>query len=254
MEYGFHHHVAAEIHYIIEGGQQYHFLDKPSQSVYSDGYILIPCGCVHSTSLLEKNTKKFVVGFRIESPYESLRTIWQYTDQSSCAARKSAVVANIMQPIYLLSKNPDFNYAQSAKYIVGAFVMSALENEVLSSGTHDFTLENRNSKSDLRMDAINAYIDEHIFGDISCEDIAEHIGLHIGQANRICKKYTNCTIKQHMTNRRMEVIKEYLETKDFSLTYISELAGFSSVYSFIRHFHKQTGITPGKYRKTAEKR
>ena len=43
MEYGFHHHVAAEIHYIIEGGQQYHFLDKPSQSVYSDGYILIPC-------------------------------------------------------------------------------------------------------------------------------------------------------------------------------------------------------------------
>lgn len=81
-------------------------------------------------------------------------------------------------------------------------------------------------------------------------DISEKFGYHPYHLSRMLKEETGKTLHQHLLQYRIRVAKNLLLTTDYDIDEVSWRSGFSSSAYFIRYFHKQTGVTPNKYRKS----
>ena len=85
-------------------------------------------------------------------------------------------------------------------------------------------------------------------------DVANQLGMSLRHLNRLCNASCGCSIHHLILQERMERARFLLESTSLSLTDISEMIGYSSVYAFIRAFKSNTGISPGKYQKDAGRR
>lgn len=92
------------------------------------------------------------------------------------------------------------------------------------------------------------FIDRSYSRDISVGDIAEHLNLNDKYFSRLFKERTGRTIMQHLSDLRMEKAEELLRGTDLTIREIGEMVGFGESRSFIRHFKKSYGTTPGEYR------
>ena len=97
------------------------------------------------------------------------------------------------------------------------------------------------------------YMSQH-FGekDLSIAQIADH--LHFTQAylNVLFKQEMKITIKQYLSNYRLERAKLLLERDHYKVTEIAELCGFANANYFARVFRDATGMAPAEYRKQSE--
>ena len=97
------------------------------------------------------------------------------------------------------------------------------------------------------------YMSQH-FGekDLSVAQIADH--LHFTQAylNVLFKQEMKITIKQYLSNYRLERAKLLLERDHYKVTEIAELCGFANANYFARVFRDATGMAPAEYRKQSE--
>lgn len=92
------------------------------------------------------------------------------------------------------------------------------------------------------------YIQEHLKEGITLEVLAKHFYLNGSYISQQFKKYTGLTIREYMLDQRICLAKSFLlEGKNVSEA--CSLSGFSDYSNFIRSFTKQTGISPGKYKK-----
>ena len=67
---------------------------------------------------------------------------------------------------------------------------------------------------------------------------------------RVFKEKTGLTVMEYVLRTRIMMAKVKLATTSLSVTEISECCGFSSLSYFSRAFRQETGMAPGKYRKT----
>ena len=93
------------------------------------------------------------------------------------------------------------------------------------------------------------FIRLHACDGIGVEPVLEHVGLSRRTLERRFRKALNRSPSDEITRVRLNRIKELLQTTDFSLTKIAELAGFRYVESMHYFFKENVGQTPGQYRK-----
>ncbi len=249
----FHQHIVAELHYICKGEQIFQFQSDGSTVHVKPGqYVLIPPSCVHALSLGDPDTVKFVIGFTAESDNSCISAA--FNALKAPTASSNPLVTAVIDTLRQQAMQDHLAKRFSVRYLINAMILEVLESEALKNGVYQENESLRMTRSDWRMDAMKAFIDEHIFENIHSEDVADHINLQLRQANRICKKYSAHTINELITFTRIDRIKVLLDSTDYTLTKIAEIAGFSSVYSFIRHFRTNTGVSPGVYRKEAARR
>lgn len=79
--------------------------------------------------------------------------------------------------------------------------------------------------------------------------IAEEIGMSEGYFRKVFKERYGTTPKQYVLSKRILKAERKLTETNLSITEISDLCGFSSVYHFCRMFKKIKDITPAQYRK-----
>lgn len=87
---------------------------------------------------------------------------------------------------------------------------------------------------------------------LSTEDMARAVGLSRSHFSIIYKKLFGLPPQNDHINARISMASYLLSVGTLSITEISEMCGYHSVYHFIRQFRTITGITPGAYRKTSE--
>lgn len=95
------------------------------------------------------------------------------------------------------------------------------------------------------------YMKVHMGEHVTLEDLGRitgYSGLHV---LRLFKISTGRTPHTHLTKMRIACAKELLADKESSMAEIASACGFASESHFQTLFKKQTGITPGKYRKYA---
>ncbi|PKO99662.1 MAG: hypothetical protein CVU13_03810 [Bacteroidetes bacterium HGW-Bacteroidetes-8] len=81
-------------------------------------------------------------------------------------------------------------------------------------------------------------------------DISQQLGTNRSYVSNIVNNEFKSTFSDLINHYRVEYAKKLLlDEKLFILEYISEESGFASVNSFLRAFKKETGTTPGNYRK-----
>ena len=83
---------------------------------------------------------------------------------------------------------------------------------------------------------------------LSLQDISNYVHLSNSHICMLFKKETGITINQYMTEIRMEKAKKMLKDGRYSVSVISEMAGYKDSSYFGKAFRKNFGLTPLEYR------
>jgi len=103
-----------------------------------------------------------------------------------------------------------------------------------------------------RLRAVLEYIEEHLDGNPSLEQLAAVARLSVYHFARLFKAATGLPPHQYVILRRVERTKQLLQAgTDLSLAEVAAGAGFSDQSQFSHHFKRLVGVTPGQYRMSA---
>ena len=103
-----------------------------------------------------------------------------------------------------------------------------------------------------RLRAVVEYIEEHLDGSPSLEQMAATAHLSVYHFARQFKAATGLPPHQYVILRRVERAKQLLHAEtDLSLAEVALRAGFSDQSQFSRHFKRLVGVTPGQFRTPA---
>ena len=107
----------------------------------------------------------------------------------------------------------------------------------------------RQDTGNVHVEQAKQYLSTHLTQEIRTEDVAEAVGVSPYHLSRLFKALTGQTMREYLTNARIEAAKQLLAASDRSLPQIASLLRFCDQSYFTCIFRKQTGITPGQYRK-----
>ena len=152
------------------------------------------------------------------------------------------------------------NAKRSQFDIVG--LINSFENCVRSGNTDDILLESmivqylymimhsgdessEKLKKNEKINDVIMYINEHITEDIQLDRIAAELYINKQYMCKIFKKYTGFTIKNFITEKRLQMVNE-LYRQDINLLEASLRSGFKSYSSFYRAYIDRYGCAPQK--------
>jgi AraC family transcriptional regulator len=95
------------------------------------------------------------------------------------------------------------------------------------------------------------YVEEHLDGGPSLEQMAEVAGLSVYHFARQFRTATGLPPHQFVIMRRVERAKQLLQGGDLSLAEVALHAGFSGQNVFCHHFKRLVGVTPRQFRMSA---
>lgn len=95
------------------------------------------------------------------------------------------------------------------------------------------------------------YMKAHMGEPVTLEELGRVTGYSALHVLRLFKVNTGRTPHAHLTKMRIAYAKELLADEETAMAEIASACGFASESHFQTLFKKQTGITPGKYRKYA---
>ena len=105
--------------------------------------------------------------------------------------------------------------------------------------------------SDARLQPAKEYIEENFRSGITLEQLAKNCSMSVTNFRREWQKIYHSTPIQYRDKIRLSYAKEYLISGYYSVSEIAARCGFESPAYFIRFFGKQTGMTPGEFKKQA---
>ncbi|MCI9372199.1 MAG: helix-turn-helix transcriptional regulator [Lachnospiraceae bacterium] len=110
--------------------------------------------------------------------------------------------------------------------------------------------KNKRSHNTLLKENIISYIHENYRNpNLSTVMVSENMKISEKYLIQFLKEQTGKTFAKYIEDMRVEKAKELLSETEYSNEQIAGMAGFGSLNSFYRVFHKKTGVSPGTYRK-----
>ena len=92
-----------------------------------------------------------------------------------------------------------------------------------------------------------AYIQEHIYENLTVTDLAKHFFLHPDYLSRLFKKHAHTSVSHYITLQKIATAQSLLR-EGYTVTQVQEKLGYSSYAYFFKTFQKNAGISPSQYR------
>ena len=106
------------------------------------------------------------------------------------------------------------------------------------------------SVANLLIQDATKYIDEHYTDEnLSLSMLAELLNVSVSYLSRLFKQEINKTFLEYLIDCRIEQAKRLAVNTDMQISAISAAVGYKNYPSFVKTFKKQTGLSPGEYRK-----
>ena len=102
--------------------------------------------------------------------------------------------------------------------------------------------------SRLITDSIIKTLTEHIYGNITLDEVCAGVLFSKSYLKNLFKKNTGFSIMDYYTNLKISRAKILIQEGEMSVSDISELLGYSSIHYFSRLFKKKTGLSPTEYK------
>ncbi|MEO1454703.1 MAG: AraC family transcriptional regulator [Pseudomonadota bacterium] len=106
---------------------------------------------------------------------------------------------------------------------------------------------------DGRVRRVIAYIEAHIDDALTLADLADLAGYSVFHFSRVFRTATGQTTKSYIRQRRVARARRLIETTNLPLVEVALCCGFAHQSHFTTVFQKETGVTPGDFRRSAEK-
>ena len=94
------------------------------------------------------------------------------------------------------------------------------------------------------------YIQSNYQGKITLEEVATLVNLSPSYFSKVFKEGMNCSFTSYLNRYRIDQSKLLLKTTAIPLSEIGALVGFEDQSYFTKIFKKNTGMLPGKYRRS----
>jgi two-component system, response regulator YesN len=177
--------------------------------------------------------------------------------------------------VLILSGYPDFDYAQEAIRlgVVNYLLKPINKQKLIEAVDQALEIEARNEKAgylekvvDKRIwqaesnnsltkssikEAIQ-YINDHVDSQITLKKVADIVHLNANYFSVLFKEQTSLTFSEYLTRKRLELAKSLLLSSSMSIDEISQKVGYQTAKYFIKIFKDYEGVTPSKYRKSAD--
>ncbi len=130
--------------------------------------------------------------------------------------------------------------------------LQELERHFLSLASRicELALHNERKEEHSLMDRIIAYIDSNYMDhSLSLEAISCKYSISVSHFSRSFKDQMGINFVQYIWQKRMMAVMNDLTSTNDSLKDIIQRVGYLDTPNFIRKFKKETGLTPGQYRK-----
>ena len=88
--------------------------------------------------------------------------------------------------------------------------------------------------------------------DLSVQDVSDHMQMTASHLISIFKEATGKTIKQYVTEYRMEKAKDLLRNNRLKVLDVASQVGYKDGEHFAKIFRKSTGMTPSDYRERCQ--
>ncbi len=96
------------------------------------------------------------------------------------------------------------------------------------------------------------YIDTHIYSLKTLKELGEFTDYSYGYLSSLFKKTTGYSLNDYYREKRLEAARILITENRLKTIEISEILGYSTVYSFSKAFSSRYGISPREYRKNYE--
>jgi len=93
------------------------------------------------------------------------------------------------------------------------------------------------------------YIEEHLFEDLSIEDISKQANSSVFHFQRTFSILTDTNVAEYIRRRRLTLAAKELTTTDHKIIDIALRYGYDSPEAFTKAFRKHHGVTPSEARK-----
>lgn len=107
---------------------------------------------------------------------------------------------------------------------------------------------------DIRVSLIKRYINDNKNVFLDSDDVARYCHFNAKYINRIFKRETGQTLLEYIHDVKSSEAERLLSETDLTIEQIGEQLGFSNVQYFNTFFKRRTSMTPGYYRKLAQKK
>lgn len=107
--------------------------------------------------------------------------------------------------------------------------------------------DSRNIANNSISNLICEYIKQNLYSGTSLSDICSQFLLGKTQLCKIFRESTGSSPMEYYTHLKIEEAKKLLREKEYSVSQISDLLGYSSIHIFSRAFKKAVGLSPTAY-------
>ena len=141
-------------------------------------------------------------------------------------------------------ETPDIYSEKMLEHIFSRIIIRIIRNFSNSS------TEKKKSASDAEALCYQAmyYIDTHVLSIKNLSDVSDAVSYNYSYLSDLFRRTTGQKLSDYYRSRKLEAAKQFLSDGG-TVTKISELLGYSSVYAFSRAFKEKYGIPPNRYRK-----
>jgi len=138
---------------------------------------------------------------------------------------------------------PDMTVGGSLKELES--VLLSLASQICAE-VQQGALQEEQSLIDRIVDYIDAHYTEH---SLSLDTLAYEFEISPSHVSRFFKEKTGINFLQYIWQKRLDMVVHQLKTTDTPIKDLIQEVGYLDTPNFIRKFKKETGLTPGQYRK-----
>ena len=109
------------------------------------------------------------------------------------------------------------------------------------------------SKNTQLVNIVKNYLNNNYYKKISIESLADKMNFSRGYLRYMFHKSEGMSIRQYLTNIRINRAKDLLKNSDYTITLIASSVGYDDIFQFSRFFISHVGCSPSKYRKKSRR-
>jgi AraC-like DNA-binding protein len=150
------------------------------------------------------------------------------------------------QPICTLMKRMALEMQQQQTYYTN--MLNALMNELLVLLTRSTNPISSTQQRD-KIQYARAFIDEHFTQKIDFSSLSRQSGYSYDRFRHLFKEMLGCSPTNYILRKRIEHALMLLSHSEQQISIIAQECGFFNDAQFCSLFKRETGVTPGKYRR-----
>lgn len=132
---------------------------------------------------------------------------------------------------------------------VSPLAVSGLVLEMLAKAARNHEWQANGSRPPAWLGRAREYLHANFDNSFQIADVAEAVGVHPVHLARTFRRYYDTSPSSYLRRLRLDWVARRLVKSDEPLYELAKSAGFSDQSHLTRQFKRQTGLTPGQYRR-----